>query len=478
MKNIDENISRLTGMLLDELEKSNIIKLLDKSKKGAEKRYHFTDLDKVITPGRTVTSIGIPGIIDNFYDFRNILSNVHRKIRALADNEGVNPTLNKVIDNFIKIGVINPAWKNARIIRELFDKADDVLTEDESRNKAIASLKRNKVSFNPLIIKVLEYYSKVILGEIFDDGYVTDPNVADEDRNSNTADFIVNVPEASPYIIVDVKFRKKKIVIKEIIEQAARAIKIYDNLQKDKTKCIIIVYTYENLGQVERDSFSFKESMERRLSLKDRMYYIPVPINSLENLGNHLQALREEILERTVVPFTFKTQPPTSDKPAIDDHFYPKMIDLRKNNIEIRIKPKMGGHWRFGLRFSIQPIPPSKDERHPVNFALVHLQKEANSHKISLTCYNEANEFTEIQTGIVDYRQEELVLQVYNWRDEKIVNVLNRSREGIIEKPIPIGHQDYCWIFAWADNKNPFEFDAEIIEYARQSVDNIDSFTK
>jgi hypothetical protein len=469
MKNIDEYILKCTGLLFDELEKNNVIKLLVESKKNEEKKYLFVDLDGKGTSPKQSSPGSIPSIIDDFYDFRNILSNVHRNIKVLAESTGHNPTLNTVFDRFIERGVIDPPWKNEKIIRELFDKAEDVLTEDASRNKAIQSLKRNRVSFNPLVIKVLEYYSKIHLEDVFSNGNLINPRLPGEKQVINSADFIINVPEASPFLIIEIKFRKRRANLKEIMDQAASMIRNYEDSQSHKVKCLVILYTYSTLNDVERDIFSFKEGIHRRRSLRNKVFFLPIPINYLDNLNKQLRSIKDEILDRRVSTFTLKNQSPPPDKPTIDDHFYDRLIDLSKDNLEIHVSSKMGGHWRFGVRFSNQEDIPSRDERHPVRFPLVHLQKEANSDKISGTYYNEENVSMEFTTTISQYTDEELIMKVYTEGEEKMVDIFDASQKRIIDKPISVGNQNFCWIFGWADGRNPFEFETEVIEYSRNS---------
>lgn len=469
MKNIDEYVQKCTSLLFDELEKSNVIKLVEKGKKDSEKRYQFADLEIKGATSKQISPGSIPNIIEDFYDFRNILSNVYRHIKVFNEGPGINPTLNLVFDKFIEVGVIDPRWKNEKIIRDLFDKAEDVLTEDNSREKAIQSLKRNKVSFNPLIIKVLEYYSRLHLEDVFKEGHVTDPRLSGEKQITPTADFIVNVPEAVPFVIVEVKFRKKRVNLKEIMDQGAALIRHYEEFQRRGVKCLVVLYTYANLNDAERDAFSFKESVQRRPTLREKLFFLPLPFAYLENLNKHLRAIKDEILDRRIVNFTFRTQTPSPDKPTIDDHFYDKTIDLRKDNIEIRIKAKMSGHWRFGVRFSKQEDIPSRDERHPVKFPLVHLQKETDSDRITGTYYNDLNVNKEFTTTVSKYANEELIMKIYTEGNEKFVDIVDSSYKRIIESPISVGSQNFCWIFGWADNRNPFEFETVIIEYSRNS---------
>ena len=468
MKNIDEYILKCTSLLFDELEKSSVIKPLAKEKMDDKTRYQFADLEFKGETAKQVSPGSSPNIIEDFYDFRNILSNVYRHIKGF-EKPGINATLNTVFDKFIEVGVIDPAWKNEKIIRDLFDKAEDVLTGDNSRNIAIQSLKRNKVSFNPLIIKVLEYYSKIQLEDVFKGGHVINPRLKGQRQGSNTADFIVNVPEAGPFITIEIKFRKKRVNLKEIMDQAAAMIRHYEELEQDRVKCLVILYTYSNLNDAERDTFSFKEGIQRRPSLRDKTFFLPLPIAYIENLSKHLAEIKDEILDRRITNFTFRTQTPSSDKPRIDDHFYEKTIDLTKNNLEIRVKSKLGGHWRFGVRFSQEPDLPSKDERHPVYFPLVHLQKEADSNHISGTLYDHVSQPYPFTTSIAEYTNEELIFKVYTEDNEKVLDILDASYKRIIDSPISLGQQNFCWIFAWADGINPFEFETQIVEYSSSS---------
>ena len=466
MKNIDEYILKCTTLLFEELEKSSIIKPLAKEKTDDKTRYQFSDLDfkgeiaKQVSPGST------PNIIEDFYDFRNILSNVYRHIKGF-EKAGVNPTLNTVFDKFIEVGVIDPAWKSEKIIRDLFDKAEDVLTEDNSRNNAIQSLKRNKVSFNPLIIKVLEYYSKIQLEDVFKGGHIINPRLKGQRQDPNTADFIVNVPEAGSFITIEVKFRKKRANLKEIMDQAAAIIRHYEELEQHRVKCVVILYTYSNLNDAERDTFSFKEGIQRRPSLRDKTFFVPLPIAYIENLNKHLTEIKDEILDRKITNFTFRTQISPPGKPRIDDHFYDKTIDLIKNNLEIRFKAKLDGRWRFGIRFSQENDLPSRDERHPVQFPMGHLQKEEGEKYISGTLYDDSNKPYTFTTSIVEYKNEELIIKVYTEGNAKLIDIFDASYKRIIDSSISVGHQNFCWIFAWADGINPFEFETQIVEYSR-----------
>lgn len=467
MKNIDDYIMTCTELLLDELEASKVIKVINKNEENKPKKYRVSDFDK---PGTTITHTEantIPGIIQDFYDFRNILSNVLRNIKVLSGEVGINPSLNKVVDKFIEHKVIDPPWKNVKIIREFFDKAEDILAAESTRKTAILTLKRNKVSFNPLIIKALEYFSNVNLQESFREGNVINPRMEGQRRIGHTPNFIINVPESKALLLVEVKFRKRKIGIKEVIDQATEVLRFYDDLQKQENKCLIIVYTYGQLGEIERDKFSFKEIIERRYSLNNRIFFVPVGINYLEHLNTDLKLVKDDLLHRQVSNFNFRNQTPPVNSPRIDDHFYDRIIDLTKVNLEIRVKAKLGGHWRFGVRFSKTENLPSRDERHPVLYPLIHLQKEANSDRISITYYDENKKVSEFPTRISEYKNEELVLKIYTNGDEKLLEILDNLRRPIIDNPISVGNQNYCWIFAWADGKNPFEFDAEIIENYR-----------
>ena len=54
-------------------------------------------------------------------------------------------------------------------------------------------------------------------------------------------------------------------------------------------------------------------------------------------------------------------------------------------------------------------------------------------------------------------------MKIFSQGDEKLVEVLDDKQNPILNNPISVGIQNYCWIFAWADNQNPFEFDTVII---------------
>lgn len=466
MKNLDEYIVKCTSLFLEELIKSNIIQISKKSK--LEKIYFFSDLELNTPTSIPSKANTIPTVIEDFYDFRNILSNVHPHIKGF-ENQGASQNLNNIFDQFIKVGVINPPWKNEKIIRELFNKAEDVLTEENSRKDAVQALKRNRVSFNPLILKVLEYYSKIQLEDVFNNGKVINPILEDENTKSNTADFIINVPEAGPFITVEVKFRKKRVNLKEIMDQAAAMIRHYEEQVRSRVKCLIILYTYANLNDTERDIFSFKEGILRRPTLRNKTFFVPLPIGHIENLNNKLRELKDEILDRKITYFTFHTQPTPSNKPRLDDHFYEKPIDLTKNNLEVKFRAKLDGHWRFGLRFSNSNNTPSKDERHPVYSPLIHLQKEEESNSISGTLYDQVNQSHHFATSITEYRNEELILKVHTNGNMTQVDIFDSSYKRIIDSSIQMEQQNFCWIFAWADGINLFKFETEIIEYSRAS---------
>lgn len=465
MKKLSQYLDHCTDLLLGELINSSVIRVVSQIDKSKPTQYKVAIGNKTDF-SETGKAEAMQGVILDFYDFRNIIGNAYRHIKMLSPKPGDNPSLSIMMDGFIHLNVINPSWKNQELIRRFLDKAEDLLASEKSKADVLRTLKANKVNFTPLTIAVLEYFTQVCLQDVFGEGIMKTES-QDSKKIGETPDFIVNVPEAKPYLLVEVKYRKSKVSLREIIDQGISQLKIYDE-RSDKTySSVFVVYTNGQLGDKERLIFSFKQNIEKR-HLKDRIFFVPVLLGYLQDLVTDLTAMKDEILKQTTTDFTFFTQPVSDEFPTIDDHYFDRAIDLRKSNVEIRMKSVQSGHWRFGVKFSQTDRFPGKNERHPMNYPLIHLQKESDKDTISITHYDESgSNHHETLTTISLYKNELMIIKIYQDGDELFVNVLDQFRKPIIDKPFSVGPYYYCWVSAWADNRNTFEFPTQIIEYAK-----------
>lgn len=464
MKKLSQYLDQCTDLLLGELVNSSVIKVVNQSDRSKPKQYTVRSGNKADL-SETGKAEAMQGVISDFYDFRNIIGNAYRNIKLLSPNPGNNPSLSVMMDGFIKLDVINPSWKDNELIRRFLDKAEDLLAIEKSKQDVLRALKSNKVNFTPLIIAVLEYYTAVSLQDVFGEGVIR--TEVRKSRISETPDFIVNVPEAQPYLLIEVKYRKSKVYLREIIEQGLSQLNAYDGKSDKAYSSVFVVYTSGQLGDKERLIFSFKQNVEKR-RLKSRIFFVPVLLGYLQDLVTDLTAMKDEILKQTTTDFTFITQPVSEKFPSIDDHYYDRALDLRKNNVEIRVKSVQSGHWRFGVKFSQSDSFPGKNERHPMNYPLIHLQKETDKDAISITHYDESgSNHQEVLTTISRYKNELMIIKIYQDGNELLLNVLDQFRKPIIDRPFSVGPYYYCWVSAWADNRNTFEFPTQIIEYAK-----------
>lgn len=464
MKKWAQYLEQCTDLLLSELVNSSIIKVVNQKGKSEPKQYVVMNENMV---GFAETeSLNITNrYISAFYEFRNIIGETYRNIKILSQNRGNTPSLSSIMDEFVKLNVINPPWKDNELIRTFLDKAEDLLADEESKEEVLKTLEINKVDFTPLIIAVLEFFTGESLREVFEEGVIKN-DFRDSKRNL-TSNFIVNIPEAQPLLFIDVKYRKSEIVISEILEQGLSQIGVF-NGDSDKTySSIFVVYTFGNLGDKERSLFSFKKNVEER-NISDRIFFVPVVLGYLQYLVTDLRAMKDRILKQSTSEFTLVSQPILEEFPTIDDHYYERTLDLLKNNIEIRVKSLQSGHWRFGVKFSKSDTFPGRGERHPINYPLIHLQKEKEGEAITITHYDDSGSYyLEHLTTLSRYKHEWILIKIYKDRGELLFNVLDQFRKPIIEKPLSVGSFNYCWISGWADNQNTFEFQTQLIEYSK-----------
>ena len=71
------------------------------------------------------------------------------------------------------------------------------------------------------------------------------------------------------------------------------------------------------------------------------------------------------------------------------------------------------------------------------------------------------------KTAIVNYIDSAVIIKVSFDNDIATIDVLNEQKKTILDSPIEISNYPYCALFAWGDNRNPFEINATIMEFKR-----------
>src|SRR3989344_8414620 len=131
-----------------------------------------------------------------------------------------------------------------------------------------------------------------------------------------------------------------------------------------------------------------------------------------------------------------------------DDHFYPDVINLGKNEIEISARPSEStSYWRLGIKLSKSETFCSA--RHGAEYPLLHLTKELRENVLRATYYDDSSKQIYNKPILENYKHEEINISVYMKRNK--VTVIIRTAKGKNLLTETINDYKFAQIFAWGD---------------------------
>lgn len=184
-----------------------------------------------------------------------------------------------------------------------------------------------------------------------------------------------------------------------------------------------------------------------------------------------LDHIKEEI-EKTI-NFSLTSQPIINGYPDKDDHYYEKIFELDKYNYEIVFKSSIPmDHWRFGIKFSMNNTFPAKEIRHGSSYPIFHLEKNSDTNNLLKYSYygKDGNQELGEPTTILNYLGEAITIRIYRATNNTMIDVVNARNESVIKSPIDVNGYEFFKVFAWADSRNVFKFDTEVIEIEKQTA--------
>lgn len=176
--------------------------------------------------------------------------------------------------------------------------------------------------------------------------------------------------------------------------------------------------------------------------------------------------LKPFIIKDKEKEFKFSNQPPPEGHAGNDDHVYPEILDLMKYSYSVKINPeKKIERWRVGLKFSKTINFPEVINRVASGFPLFHVTKNEDSKEISTRYYNEKTENVgDKATTIDNYSRQTLIVKIKKFGDSVMIDVLNDKEESILKEPHTMPYYRYCQCSAWADSKNEYSIETNIIK--------------
>ncbi|HMU47868.1 MAG TPA: hypothetical protein PKC72_15965 [Chitinophagaceae bacterium] len=462
LDNLNRYLDDYTDMLLEDLVVREVIK--DVTLKGTTdgKKYQLADIFKDDKGTSSETLSKEKRVVQEFYDFRNIVNNVFQNIKSNDPEDGQATTLSRIVNRLVEYKAFNPDWRTVSILRDFLDKADDLLTDDELTSSTVTLLETYKVNFNSLILELLKFHAKHILSKNLN--VETIEEVSKKEKSS--ADYLIRLKGISYMLLVEVKFRKKNIQIKELIQQCQELLRKYGERSNIKSHVLLVVYTYESASEIERSKFRFKQNIDGPFrDLDPYIHFMPIQIGTFTNLPMEIELLRNELKAERVFSFVLKNQPANSEHPDKDDHYYPQVFNLNKNGYDIRFWTKTPPeHWRFGVQFSMDGSFPARETRHLNTHPVFHLEKNKDAADHLHYSYY-ATDFEDLgkPSTLQNYHGEPLTIRVYTENGETIVETFDQENRTILQKPINVNGFKYFKVFAWADGRNPFEFHSEVI---------------
>lgn len=465
-KFIPENLNRFlesfTDKLLNELEETSIIKTIDGQ--DGKRGYQLTSQSKESMGDSPVAIDKENPIVQEFYDFRNILLQVFQNLKFDDLENSQSNNLNVIVNKFIEVGAFDPTWKNVKALRGFMGQADNLLADPELKSEVITLLEKQKVNFNSLILQVLEFHTNYFLTKIFEGTQIENTIL----KKDSAADFIISFGESIPDLLVEVKLRKKKFSIKELIQQCIAALRKYDETKRNYSHVLLVLYTYGNLDELERNRYRFQQNMEENFEeYIENIHFTPVSINNFDKFPSDLSTVKDQLLGKQSIYFALKNQPIINGFPDKDDHYYEQVFDLNKCNYQIEFETKiLVDHWRFGIKFSHSRAFPPRENRHGSNYPIFHFERNANqAGHLYYSYYAETGEqVLNEPSALFNYHGESIFIRIYIDDDVTIVDAFDINKASILNSPIKIGRFKYFKVFAWADNRNQFEFASSVSE--------------
>jgi len=462
-ENLARFVSGYAELLIEELVSLKIIKEMRALEKAGEKSYQLSrntkDADPV--PERIARD---NQVLQQFYDFRNVLNNIYADPKYSHDSQG-KVKMFEMISKFSSLKAFRTGLENIDKLKSILDGADVLFAAEDIKTDAVNLLVKNKINFTSLTTQILRFY----LLEKLKEGL---PNIEIEQRGTLKLDkigfeFTIKNPiEGQPDIFIDMKYRKADPSIKDLVSQA---VSILDDRRRSRLlgHVVMVLFNYDNIDATERNKFRFRQNMEENFSSYiDNVHLMPVGINQLRQLPESIKEIVEPLLYRNIKKFTFRNQKVTPEYPAIDDHYFDEVLDLKKYSYAITIAPPVSlPHWRFGLKFSTTGLFLPISIRHDTNYPVFHLERNTNNAGLLVSYYGQSNvEELGVPTTIAEYKGNPVTVIVRSKGEDAIIDVIDENKSSILSSQRVIPGVHSFGIFAWADNINAFDIEALIIK--------------
>ncbi len=443
-----------TDELLLELENSEIIKIVNNASSPQTPSYELNivndrdeNFNEDISSGDNVQS-------KTFNDFRNIVSVVYNQLLSF---DYVQPTssLRHMVDTLWKQKAFQGKWHQEELLRKFLEKPDDVMKGSDTWNTTVQLLKDHQVNFPELTIQVLNFLTK----KVFEKEKLA--VVVD----TKEQDFFITSDNSKIKLITEIKYRQAEYVVKELIQQSVERLKQIEDAEGMRIHFMLIVYSFGELGELERNIFRFKQVInDEYREFHKRIHFVPVSLNNLPSIERLIRDELGDVFRKTVKTFLFSNNAVTIAHPYIDDCYYPELLQLKEYNYTVKFQVSVQvSYWRLGIQFSRDNFFPAPEIRYQERIPLIHLAKESPGNELSVLLYGEdGTNDANIKTRIRHYHGEQIMFILTTRKAETIIDIGDSNGVSILPQPFVLKDFYFAKILAWADARNPFEIEAQI----------------
>jgi hypothetical protein len=462
-KGISSLSSRTKGYalsLLKRLVSSKIFESKEGSSPSAKTIYFQVGL--TADKGNKVPDNSID-LLKDYEEFKTTINDIYGSLGFGEAGFREKMTLTDVVRSFEERGVISTKGLDDENIKAIVNRGSNLLRKPENLQSAIEDFKKHDINLSAWTFNLLDYYTRQIVAKKLPEFSVYLGKSTDEKTSLKGKSALFE-------ILLEIKYRKNpENELSQDITKASELLMRFNDQTKKDNCILLIMYTEMGESDLETLDYTFRRYLKQSFpDYSNRIYFIPLFIRNLHFLENKLQEVRNQLLSVNshLTSFKFFTQLPNRDNPDIDDHYYPKALDLINHPYRIHVTPGIiAKRWRFGIKFSNTSIIPQRLNRHIPGYADLHLEKNENSSILKYTYYNnEAKHIFTRDTSIKDYVNQKIIIQVTPVNSGVEVDILDENLRSIIEADPRVHQYQVGFLLAWADNVNPYEFNVIIEE--------------
>ncbi len=302
-------LNSYTKLLLEGLVEDNIIRKIKNPLNNEAEAYELVRGIK-----DTINLNELPKqdnkLVSDFLAFREMLINIYYSMDYKNSSEARQLPLSIIIEKFESEGVLSLSKLTDSPLKDIFDKAERLLDDQEIEKDAIGIFKKNNLNFSLFTNRLLEFYAYKKSSTFFTDFKFDQEVVIDGASSRRQLDIVGNNSDGAD-LLFEIKYRKRILsTLKEMLFQGYEQLTKYENKTNKSNYLILLVFTDEYNNTFDKEHYRFKQNLEELFpDYTDKIFFVPVSTKYLHLIDEGFKDLKPKLQKLQIDTLLFSETP-------------------------------------------------------------------------------------------------------------------------------------------------------------------------